>query len=70
MLEIKREQLWILTTSLVNVKTGAIIVTCSYQINMNFFNYRMNSFDKKMLLLFLNKVQIHRKTVDEMTYIV
>ena len=29
MLEITREQLWILTTNSVHVKTGAIIVTCS-----------------------------------------
>ena len=28
-LGIKREQLWILATNLVHVKTGAIIVTCS-----------------------------------------
>ena len=29
MLEIKREQLWILATNLVHVNTGAIIVVCS-----------------------------------------
>ena len=68
MLEIKREQLWILT-NLVHLKTGAIIVTCSQQINKNFLNHRINSFDKKMLLLFQNKIQLHRKTVAEMSYI-
>ena len=41
---------------LVHVKTGAIIVTCSQQINKNFLNYTINSFDKKMLLLFQNKI--------------
>ena len=29
----------------------------------------MNSFDKKMLLLFQNKISLYRKTVNEMTYI-
>ena len=33
---------------------------------INFLNYAMNSFDKKMLLLFLNEIQLHRKTVDKM----
>ena len=35
---------------------------------MNFLNYAMNSFDKKMLLIFQNKIQLQGKTVDEMTY--
>ena len=52
MLEIKREQLWILTIS-VYVKTGPMIVTWSSQ--KNFLNYAMNSFDKKTFLLFQNK---------------
>ena len=29
----------------------------------------MNSFNKKMLPIFQNKIQLHGKTVDEMTYI-
>ena len=66
MLEIKREQLWILTIS-VYVKTGPMIVTWSSQ--KNFLHYAMNNFDKKTFLLFQNKKQIHRKTVDELTYI-
>ena len=37
---------------------------------MNFLNYAMNSFDKKILLLFQNKILLHRKTVDQMKYIV
>ena len=56
MLEIKREQLWILTTNLVHVKTGTIIVTCNEKINRNLLNYAVNKLDKKMLLLFQNKV--------------
>ena len=55
MLEIKREQLRI-RTILVNGKTDAIAVTCSQQINKNFLNYAMNSFDKEMVLLFQNKI--------------
>ena len=34
-----------------------------------FLDYAMNIFHKKMLLLFQNEIQLHRKTVDEMTYI-
>ena len=56
MLEIKREQLWILTTNLVHVKAGTIIVTYSEKINKNLLNYAVNKLDKKMLLLFQNKV--------------
>ena len=37
-------------------------------MKMNFLNYTMYSFDKKVLLLFQNKIQLHRKTVDEITY--
>ena len=48
MLKIQGEQLRILAV-LVHVKTGAIIVTCSW-INKNFLNYAMNNLDKKMLL--------------------
>ena len=50
------------------IKTGAIIVTSSLQINKSFLNYTMNSFDKKILPLFQTKYNF-RKTVDEMTYI-
>ena len=55
MLEIKRKQLGILT-NLVHVNTVAITVTCSQQINKNFWNDTMNSFNKKMLLIFQNKI--------------
>ena len=36
---------------------------------MNFLNYAMNGFNKKMLLLFQTIIQLHRKNIDKMTYI-
>ena len=68
MSEIKREQLCILTI-LGHVKTGVKIVKCNWQIIMNFLNYAMNDFNKKMLLLFQTIIQLHRKNIDKMTYI-
>ena len=36
---------------------------------MNFLNPLMNSFDKTDVTSFQNKIQFHRETVNEMTYI-
>ena len=60
MLGIRWKQLWIVTNKLVHVKAGAIIVTCSKEINKNFVDYAMNSFDKKMFF-FKTKYNLSEK---------
>ena len=58
-MEIKTEQLWILTI-LVHVKTGAIIVTCSSQIKM-FLNYAWIVLIKRCYFFFKTKCNFTEK---------
>ena len=65
----KKERTAVNTYYFSSCKTGAVIAKCNWQIIMNFLNHLMNGCDKKRCYFIKIKEQLHRKTVNEMTYI-